>query len=545
MKRPITVISIISIFLFAAALAWFGFGIYTDGKAGKEENERVFETLVFKTMSAANQHKIGTPEFSKKFIEAVGKIENYSSLKLDVNGKLVYSYPPSGFSLPSASLTNSFKKTNSTRDGLLITVSASMYAIQTNSVYHYAKFAFVLILLGTSISLILLVILSEKKEKHGNEIKFFEKTDKKSKIKNLFKKNQNKKLHKKDNFDDEFNFDYGDDENQAKNEKDSIFDLPEDDGELFNLDSDEENSDLDLSDLQDDSEDSQNKKNFDDDLNGEAQENKKEGKTADSEPVLPFATDISEDNFEIQDDDENQEISKTFSENDKAKNQKGEPDQKDSNIEPAKKESAFESAKSDENQNDYGGDGNIIEEKEKQADFKPSFDLDSPVDEVSPATGLKLQSSILPSLNEKIEAALENQKELTLALLKVNGLDRGNSISNKIVEILKDNIENQNDIFEYNSDGYAIILENEDLTSCADIFDKIYDKMTSYLRSSNSTNEVVVGLSSVNGRKVDAERLETEADQALAHALEDPDSPIIAFRANPEKYREYLDNQQN
>lgn len=518
MKRPITVISIISILLFAAALAWFGFGIYADGKAGKEENERVFETLVFKTVNAANTSKVGTPEFSKKFIDAVGKIENYSSLKLEANGKLVYSYPPAGFSLPSAALTNSFKKTNSTKSGLLLTVSASMYAIRTNSVYHYAKLAFVLILLGTSISLVLLVILSGKKE--------------------------NKKSHKKDDSDDEFKFDFGDEE-----DSDEIFDLPEDDSDDASLNLDDGNSELDLSDLETDfdssdkePEDKTEANNIedifvDDEKDLDLQEknlqeetlNQKsdETETAEKEPDLPFTTDISDGDFEIQDDEKTElDWTETLENANKSLNH----DDEKMETEPTEIE------KSDENHDDK-----IIEEK---ADSDFNFDLDSPVEQVSPATGLKLQSALLPELDEKIKKSLEEKNELTLALLKVNGLDRGNSISNKIVEILKKENENAEDIFEYNSDGYAIILENEDLASCADIFDKIYEKMTSYLRSSNSANEVVVGLSSVNGRNVDAERLETEADQALAHALEDPDSPIIAFRANPEKYREYVDRQE-
>lgn len=512
MKRPITVISIISILLFAAALAWFGFGIYADGKEGKEENERVFETLVFKTVNEANTSQVGTPEFSKKFIDAVGKIENYSSLKLEANGKLVYSYPPAGFSLPSAALTNSFKKTNSTKSGLLLTVSASMYAIRTNSVYHYAKFAFVLILLGTSISLVLLVILSGKKE--------------------------NKKSHKQDDSDDEFKFDFGDEE-----DSDEIFDLPEDD----------ENSSFDLSDLETDLDsadkesgdnieanniedifvdDEKDLDSYEENLPVETENQESDTpEAAEKEPDLPFMTDISEGDFEIQDDEKTElDWSETLENANKNLNHNDEKTE----LEPTETEN------SNENINE-NSDDKIIEEK-ADSDFDFNFDLDSPVEQVSPATGLKLQSALLPELDDKIKKSLGNQKELTLALLKVNGLDRGNSISNKIVEILKSGIENAEDIFEYQSDGYAIILENADLALCADIFDKIYEKMTSYLRSSNSTNEVVVGLSSVNGRSVDSERLETEADQALAHALEDPDSPIIAFRANPEKYREYMNN---
>lgn len=548
MKRPITLISVISILLFIAALAWFGIGIYADSKSGSERNERIFETLVFKTMNAANQDKIGTPEFSKKFIEAVGNIEDYSALKLDVNGKLIYSYPPAGFSVPSAALTNSFKKINSTRNGLVVTVSASMYAIKTNSVYHYAKLAFVLILLGTSISLILLLILSGKKEKQEAEKKSFApKTDKKTNIKNLFKKVK-KPAKEKDNFDDEFNFDYGDDSSEIL------------DDEIFGNSNSENAEDADIL-TQDKKSSEENEQNDDDvfasifdddetldDSNEAGDSGKSEQKNFQSSEIstdknesdssLPFETDISEGDYEISDEIQNDNSEKQNQEND-SKNDGFSIEESDKNNDEISAEGNDKELETEKTLNDDNGKTDFSDES-SSADL--NFNLDSPVEPISPATGLKLQSALSEMLDEKIKKSLEEKNELTLALLKINGLDRGNTISNALVEILKKNIPDANEIYEYQTDGYAIILQNEDLTSCADIFDKIYEKLTSYLKSNNSTNEVVIGLSSVSGRTLNSKRLITEADQALNHALEDPDSPIIAFRANPEKYKEYLEN---
>lgn len=583
MKRPITIISIISILLFIAALSWFGIGIYQDGKSGSEHNERVFDTLVFKTVNAANQYKIGTPDFSKKFIEAIGKIENYSALRLEANGNLIYSYPPAGFSLPSPSLTNSFRKTQIANGGISLTISASMYSIQTNSVYHYAQFAFVLILLGTSISLILLVILRDKKEKTG------------SKTNNADK-----------NLNDEINFDYGDENNifddnadnaefldetdeKTENEENPFdkIDFGEDEDDAEKQISQEKTEDLESKDSEsEDSESSDSASNslsknkeenqFFESYNGGAdktntayieenvpktastQENQEieEAKPEDfyenaEESELPFATDISDGDFDIQDDNfsaglKNEKNDEDFSENlNDASYSKSER-----NNENDEKTLGETSAINESNADD---DGNFGEEEKSEKfetesanenennDFLSNFDFDENAD-ISPATGLKLQSTLSENLGEKIKQSLNEKKELTLALLKINNLDRGNVISNKLVEILKNDISETAEIFEYNSDGYAIILYGEDLSLCAETFDKIYENMTSYLRENNSTNEVVIGLSSVSGRNVDSQRLETEAAQALSHALEDPDSPIIAFRANSQKYKEYIEN---
>lgn len=576
MKRPITIISIISILLFIAALSWFGIGIYQDGKSGSEHNERVFDTLVFKTVNAANQYKIGTPDFSKKFIEAIGKIENYSSLRLEANGNLIYSYPPAGFSLPSPSLTNTFRKTQIANGGISLTISASMYSIQTNSVYHYAQFAFVLILLGTSISLILLVILRDKKEN----------TDSKTKD------------DSDNNFEDEMNIDYGDENN--------IFDDDAEDAEIldepaektedeenpfdkldFGSESDEEqlnqeksvDSELDDSVSNSLSENQEKNQNFESDNgdktdehntgyieenapktdstqeNSETEEAKSEDFDKTAEEELPFATDISDGDFDIQDDNffsdsKNEKNGEDFSENLNNIPYSESEKTRENDEKTLEETSATNTETNSENETNT----NSVAESEnfksspvnenKNSDFLSNFDFDENAD-ISPATGLKMQSSLSENLGEKITQSLDEKKELTLALLKINNLDRGNAISNKLVEILKNDLSKTAEIFEYNSDGYAIILYNEDLSSCAETFDKIYENMTSYLRENNSANEVVIGLSSVSGRNVDSPRLETEAAQALSHALEDPDSPIIAFRANPQKYKEYIESKKD
>ena len=49
-----------------------------------------------------------------------------------------------------------------------------------------------------------------------------------------------------------------------------------------------------------------------------------------------------------------------------------------------------------------------------------------------------------------------------------------------------------------------------------------------------------IGISSVSSRIVSAERLITEAEQAVFHALEDKSTPVVAFRVNAQKYREYI-----
>ena len=155
---------------------------------------------------------------------------------------------------------------------------------------------------------------------------------------------------------------------------------------------------------------------------------------------------------------------------------------------------------------------------------------------LSPVTNLALQSS----LEEKFDEAILSNPNSTLALVKINGLDRGNTISQEIVSILS-KVSDNPQIFEYKSDSYAQILST-DLQTTVDKYEEIYNKIADFLKDNNATNEVSVGISSAGERKIKAERVILEAGQALDYASQDPDSPIVAFRANPEKYREYMES---
>jgi len=50
-------------------------------------------------------------------------------------------------------------------------------------------------------------------------------------------------------------------------------------------------------------------------------------------------------------------------------------------------------------------------------------------------------------------------------------------------------------------------------------------------------------MSSRSGRLLNAERLILEADEALKKARTEEKSPIIAFKSDPEKYREFISKQ--
>jgi|GEM_PF-1889953 len=494
MKRPITIISSISSLLFLVAIIWFGAGIYIDKKSGNEKASSRYQKLLNDTKSALFQSQYGSPDFSNKFIRAIGNIDDFSALKLEINGELVYSYPPSLFSLPSPDLVKHFEETVEVNPQNYFSLEASIYLMKPNSIYNYARIAFLLILVGTIIVVVLIILTNgtedaiirtgnfkfSKKKSYSNVYRPFSETEspQKSEETKIEASEETKELEKSV------------EENKVTSDEAPL----EEKKPLFNPEASNSNAE--------NTEAIQEEEisiNFDDDKTDEENSNVNDWFIDTDEESENDGLDVI-DQFEQQN-AEDSELFTGFNE-----------DEPIFESEPVTESPVIEQEK-------------IIEEKQEK--------------NISPITSLFVQSELEPKIDNEISSGSEN---LTVALLKINALDRGNSISSNVLSILKDKSSYENpEIFEYKSDSYAVVLPKTDLQTTVDMFETVYNKISDFLKNNNATNEVSVGISSVAGRKIKAERLLLEASQALDYASNDPDSPIVAFRANPEKYNEMQD----
>jgi hypothetical protein len=98
-------------------------------------------------------------------------------------------------------------------------------------------------------------------------------------------------------------------------------------------------------------------------------------------------------------------------------------------------------------------------------------------------------------------------------------------------------------VFEWKEDGISVIVPNIDLdqglAKCEDFHNRVKTKL---LHSSSLEWELCIGLSSRAGRLIDPDRIMLETSQAVARALTDSVSPIIAFKSDPERYRAFIAN---
>ena len=462
MKKPITLVSTICTLLFLTAIIVFASGVYIDKKKGTVKADARYEQLLNQTKEAFMTSSYGSQEFSLNFIRAIGNINDFSSLKLEVNGTLVYSYPPSTFSFPSPELIKTYSDSVNV-SGKNFTIRASIYLMTPGSIYNHSRFAFLLILTGTLLVGIFILFTNGSESSSDDEYKIRPK--KSAEIDKISETSTEKPetvteteqtpLESKE-------------EPTQQQESEPVFE-PET-------------------------------------IETEPKESDESSKEETDSVSIDFPAETP-----VFDEEDEQEWNDDELFNDSI-------DDSDSGLDIIDQMEQENLALSDED---------FFAKEQEEEPISPS---------VSPVTNLSLQFS----LEEKLDENILSNPNATLALVKINGLDRGNSISQGIVSILTKSTEAQQ-LFEYKADSYAQILA-ADLQTTVDNFEDIYNKIADFLKDNNATNEVSVGISSAGGRNIKAERVILEANQALDYASQDPDSPIVAFRANPEKYKEYMES---
>ena len=160
----------------------------------------------------------------------------------------------------------------------------------------------------------------------------------------------------------------------------------------------------------------------------------------------------------------------------------------------------------------------------------------------SPFTGFCWESFIDGATDAELASSIAENKDVSLLLMQIIGLDRMDYTSEDIRSILYNAIGNRNLLFEYKSDGYAILLPQTDINGGIKIAELIEPKITELLKAQNKNAQIMIGISARTERNITASVLHEEAEKALEHA--EPSLPIIAFRVDPKKYKEFVEQTQ-
>lgn len=162
----------------------------------------------------------------------------------------------------------------------------------------------------------------------------------------------------------------------------------------------------------------------------------------------------------------------------------------------------------------------------------------------SPASGFGWESYLSTRLESELVRAASSEQDLALALIKVPGMTKEADYYGNVCQALQNFFQFKDFVFECNEDGFAAIMQHSDIDTAMQNAEVLHSELTSALKAAGQDSKPLIGISSRSLRLISAERLKNEAEQALLHAEEDPNSPIIAFRVNPEKYRKFIGGQE-
>jgi hypothetical protein len=163
----------------------------------------------------------------------------------------------------------------------------------------------------------------------------------------------------------------------------------------------------------------------------------------------------------------------------------------------------------------------------------------------SPRGNIGWEAYTKDRLASELHRCAASEQDLVLIMMRFKDTDKlepslFNQFADEAVKffILRDLI------FENGDRGLSVIIPNIDLDQGFVKSEEFHNRILSKLPDSfKSRSDLCIGLSSRSGRLIDADRLLFETDQALEKALQDPVSPIVAFKSDPEKYRAFIASQ--
>jgi GGDEF domain-containing protein len=160
----------------------------------------------------------------------------------------------------------------------------------------------------------------------------------------------------------------------------------------------------------------------------------------------------------------------------------------------------------------------------------------------SPVTGMGWEQYLAERLDAELVRAASSEQDLTLVILRIAGLLHTDEILKKIASSLLETFRFRDMVFEFGNNGFAGILQNVSLDEAMKTAENLYAGIDSILMDTSFEGQITIGITTRTARLLPASRMIEEASSAARKAEEEPSLPIVAFRANPEKYRDFIVN---
>lgn len=496
-KRNYFTVAVCTVYI-AAVLAFAASLIFEYSGGTKRAQER-FTSLTKDLSRNLKENNTGSAEFSRAILESLGNVSDIAAIQVSSDGKLLFSYPVSIDENKTASSPLIKQLSTSVKGGENSAVlTAALYTLKPSSIYYKGRVAFLVILAATLAAALNLIIVSKKDtdgdgqedtdaEKDGTEDYFFEE-------------------------------EMPDYEKVARKETDA-----KEDATVYENDAEEEAAVTERT----DAEESAVTRNDVAEVAAVAEVTAAED-TAVSEVTAGNNAVAEENSYGTEIDSD-----KTLDFEDQTDIEETIPSvqEKEPVLENVQNASEEEGAATE--------DASFAEEIHEE----PSLAENNvaPVGLFDEKTGFGWEQYMPTRLDSELIRAASSEQDLALFTVRIPGIDWTTPEGKETASIIKDWVKFNDLVFDYGSDGFTAIFQNQNTDAALAEAEKTHTEIVSVLKRANSSAETpFVGISTRSLRLISGKRLFNESEQALFHAMEDKDSPIVAFRVNPDKYRSYL-----
>lgn len=463
--------------VYIAAVLAFAASLIFEYSGGTKRAQERFTSLTKDLSRNLKENNTGSAEFSRAILESLGNVSDIAAIQVSSDGKLLFSYPVSIDENKTASSPLIKQLSTSVKGGENSAVlTAALYTLKPSSIYYKGRVAFLVILAATLAAALNLIIVSKKDTDGDGQ----EDTD-------------SEKDGAEDYFFEEEMPDY---EKVARKETDA-----KEDATVYENDAEEEAAVTENDTAEDTAVNVVTAEN-----NAVAEENS-------------YGTEIDSD--------------KTLDSEDQTEFEETIPSvqEKEPVLENGQNAGEEEGAATE--------DASFAEEIHEEPSLAENNA--APVGLFDEKTGFGWEQYMPTRLDSELIRAASSEQDLALFTVRIPGIDWTTPEGKETASIIKDWVKFNDLVFDYGSDGFTAIFQNQNTDAALAEAEKTHTEIVSVLKRANSSAETpFVGISTRSLRLISGKRLFNESEQALFHAMEDKDSPIVAFRVNPDKYRSYL-----
>lgn len=496
-KRNYFTVAVCTVYI-AAVLAFAASLIFEYSGGTKRAQER-FTSLTKDLSRNLKENNTGSAEFSRAILESLGNVSDIAAIQVSSDGKLLFSYPVSIDENKTASSPLIKQLSTSVKGGENSAVlTAALYTLKPSSIYYKGRVAFLVILAATLAAALNLIIVSKKDTDGDGQ----EDTDA-------------EKDGAEDYFFEEEMPDY---EKVARKETDA-----KEDATVYGNDAEEEAAVSERT----DAEESAVTRNDVAEVAAVAEVTAAED-TAVSEVTAGNNAVAEENSYGTEID------------SDKTLDFEDQTDIEETIPSVQEKEPVLENGQNaGEEEGAATEDASFAEEIHEEPSLAENNA--APVGLFDEKTGFGWEQYMPTRLDSELIRAASSEQDLALFTVRIPGIDWTTPEGKETASIIKDWVKFNDLVFDYGSDGFTAIFQNQNTDAALAEAEKTHTEIVSVLKRANSSAETpFVGISTRSLRLISGKRLFNESEQALFHAMEDKDSPIVAFRVNPDKYRSYL-----